>query len=99
MTTTQRADTVNRGRPLLAAAVTAFLSTPLIAAEDPDLFDLTLEELVNLEVTSVSRRAERLAETTSAVYVITGEDIERYGIASVPEALRLVPGLMPRRWT
>ena len=81
------------GRLLLAAAVAAFLSTPLIAADDPDLFDLTLEELVNLEVTSVSRRAERLAETTSAVYVITGDDIERYGIASIPEALRLVPGL------
>ncbi|MEO1037315.1 MAG: TonB-dependent receptor [Pseudomonadota bacterium] len=58
-----------------------------------DLFDLSIEELVNLEVTSVSRKAERLADTTSAVYVITQDDIQRHGIRSIPEALRLAPGL------
>jgi iron complex outermembrane receptor protein len=66
---------------------------PLHAQDNPNLFEMSLEELVNLEVTSASRRAERLAETTSAVYVVTREDIVRYGINSVPEALRLVPGL------
>jgi iron complex outermembrane receptor protein len=78
----------------LAAAVALLLgSASLQAQENPNLFELSLEELVNLEVTSASRRAERLAETTSAVYVVTRDDMLRYGINSVPEALRLVPGL------
>jgi iron complex outermembrane receptor protein len=58
-----------------------------------DLFDLSIEELVSLEVTSVSRRAEPLADATSAVFVITRDDIERHGIRSIPDALRLAPGL------
>jgi iron complex outermembrane recepter protein len=93
MTTTLGAVRIGCVRIFFAAAAATLFATTLQAAEDPSLFDLSLEELVNLEVTSVSRRAERLAETTSAVYVITREDIERYGISSIPEALRLVPGL------
>ena len=58
-----------------------------------DLFELSIEELVNLEVTSVSRKAEPLADATSAVFVITRDDIERHGIRSIPDALRLAPGL------
>ena len=44
-------------------------------------------------VTSVSRKAERLSDTTSAVFVITSEDIQRQGIRTIPDALRLAPGL------
>ena len=58
-----------------------------------DLADLSLEELANLEITSVSRRAERLADAPASVYVITGEDIRRSGATSLPEALRLAPNL------
>ena len=57
------------------------------------LADMSLEELANLEVTSVSRRAERLADAPAALYVITGEDIRRAGATSLPEALRLAPNL------
>jgi len=57
------------------------------------LADMSLEELANLEVTSVSRRAERLADAPAALYVITGEDIRRSGVTSLPEALRLAPNL------
>src|SRR5690606_37445438 len=57
------------------------------------LKDLTLEELLNLEVTSVSKHAEKLMETPSAVQVITREDIRHSGATSVPEALRLAPNL------
>jgi iron complex outermembrane receptor protein len=78
---------------LLAAATALLLASPGLAADGENLFEMPLEQLINLEVTSVSRRSERLAETTSAVYVVTREDILRYGIGSVPEALRLVPGL------
>ncbi|MEM9334666.1 MAG: TonB-dependent receptor [Pseudomonadota bacterium] len=78
----------------LASTVLALSATNAVALDDPnDLFDLSIEELVNLEVTSVNRNAERLFDTSSAVHVITRDDIERHGIRSIPEALRLAPGI------
>jgi iron complex outermembrane receptor protein len=58
-----------------------------------DLTQMTLEDLLNIEVTSVSRREQRVGETTSAVHVITQEDIRRSGATSIPEALRMAPGV------
>ena len=65
------------------------------AAELPvaDLTNLSLEELSNIEVTSVSRHAERLADAAASIFVITAEDIRRSGVTSLPEALRLAPNL------
>lgn len=57
------------------------------------LTDLSLEELMNIEITSVSKQPETLADAAAAVYVITNEDIRRSGARSIPEALRMVPGL------
>ncbi|MGH7671904.1 MAG: TonB-dependent receptor plug domain-containing protein, partial [Gemmatimonadales bacterium] len=54
---------------------------------------LSLDQLMNIEVTSVSRRPERLGQTASAIQVITQEDIHRSGAASLPEALRLATNL------
>src|SRR3954470_11164700 len=54
-----------------------------------ELKKLSLEELVDLEITSASRRPERLSETAAAVDVITAEDIERAGVTNIPDALRL----------
>ena len=54
---------------------------------------LSLEELMNIEVTSVTRRPEKLSETASAIQVITQEDIHRSGVSSLPEALRLAANL------
>ena len=48
---------------------------------------------MNMEVTSVSRRSEKLSETASAIQVITGDDIRRSGATSLPEALRLASNL------
>jgi len=58
-----------------------------------DLADLSLEELGLIEVTSVSRQAESRFDAPAAVYVITREDILRSGVTSIPEALRLAPGV------
>ncbi|HVW10577.1 MAG TPA: TonB-dependent receptor [Bryobacteraceae bacterium] len=54
---------------------------------------LSLEQLAQIEVTTPSREPERAFDSPSAVYVITGEDIRRSGATSIPEALRLAPGV------
>jgi outer membrane cobalamin receptor len=58
-----------------------------------DLWDLSLEELANVEVTSVSKSEERRAGAAAAVAVISGEEIRRSGVTSVAEALRMAPGI------
>jgi len=54
---------------------------------------LSVEELMDIEVTSVSRRPEKISETASAIQVVTQEDIRRSGATSLPEALRLASNL------
>jgi iron complex outermembrane recepter protein len=58
-----------------------------------DLAALSLEELSQIEVTSFRNKAQKLGRVAGAVYVITRDEIERSGLSSVPELLRLVPGL------
>ena len=91
---------VSRVRVAAAAAATVFaLAAPAAArAADEsssvaDLGELSIEELSQLEVTSVSRRVEKLSETPSAIQVVTGEAIHRSGASSIPEALRLASNL------
>ena len=57
------------------------------------LKDLSLEDLANLQVVSVSKRAEPLSEAPASIFVITADDIRRSGATSLPEALRLAPNL------
>ena len=57
------------------------------------LRELSLEELSNLRITSVSKRAERLSDAPASVFVITGDDIRGSGASTLPEALRLAPNL------
>lgn len=54
---------------------------------------LTLEQLGNIEVTTTSREPERVLNTPAAIYVITQEDIQRSGATTIPDALRLAPGV------
>ncbi len=53
----------------------------------------TLEELMNIDITTVAKRPQRWFGTPAAVFVITSDDIRRSGARSIPEVLRLVPGL------
>ena len=73
------------------------LSASAQATGDASLADLSLEELANLQITSVSRRAERISDAAASVYVITAEAIRRSGASSLPEALRLAPNLQVAR--
>lgn len=68
-------------------------------AQEKDLTELSLEELINLEVTSVSKKAEKFSETAAALFVITQDDIRRSGASSLPELLRLVPGMHVAQFT
>ena len=58
-----------------------------------DLTRLSIENLMNVEVTSVSKKEQKLARTAAAVFVITQEDIRRSGATNIPDVLRMVPGL------
>jgi iron complex outermembrane receptor protein len=59
----------------------------------PTLADLSLEQLLNESVTSVSKKETKLSQSPAAISVITQEDIRRSGLNSIPELLRMVPGL------
>src|SRR5437867_3623223 len=78
---------------LLLFAVPTFGQAPSTAQPPRDLKKLSLDELQSIEVTSVSRRPEKLLETASAIQVITADDIRRSGATSLPEALRLASNL------
>lgn len=73
--------------------LSAALAGESSAQSGVSLEQATLEELMNMEVTSASKREQGLFSTAAAVYVLTGEDIRRSGATSLPDALRLVPGL------
>lgn len=82
---------------LALACLGAALAWPAQAAVAPtrqdDLADLSIEELANIQVMSVSKKPERLLDAPASVFVITAEDICRAGVHSLPEALRLAPNL------
>ena len=58
-----------------------------------DLTSASLEDLMNIEIVSVSKTEQKLSQAASAVFVITQEDIRRSGALNIPDLLRMVPGL------
>jgi iron complex outermembrane receptor protein len=80
---------------LLTALVATSLAYP--DAEDGDLSanlaDKSIEELMNIDVTSVSRKQQKLSRVPAAVFVIAQDDIQRSGVTTVPDALRMAPGV------
>ncbi len=84
------------GRTMLAGFAAVLLAANSGAQGQqtvPDVTTLSMEDLMNMQVTSVSKRTQKVADAAAAVFVITQEDIRRSGATSIPEALRLVPGL------
>ena len=75
---------------LLAFAAQAACAT---AASNDEFLDMSLEELVDYRLMSMSRKEQRVADMAAAAYVISSEEIRRSGAQSIPEALRQVPGL------
>src|SRR5882762_4912865 len=78
---------------MLLAVAAGFGHTALCQDAAPDLTAIGIEAVMNMEVTSVSKRPERLMDAAAAVQVITSDDIRRSGATTLPDLLRLVPGL------
>ncbi|WP_229429347.1 TonB-dependent siderophore receptor [Massilia sp. ST3] len=72
-------------------------ATERVVVQPEDLADLSIEELANIQVTSVSKRPERLQDAAASVYLITADDIRRSGADTLPEVLRLAPNLYVAR--
>ncbi len=90
---------------ILWAVIVAFSWAPSIFGEDAPppaankVIDLSLEDLMNVEITSVSKRSEKRTDAAAAIYVLTQDDIRRSGATNIPDALRLVPGVNVARLT
>jgi iron complex outermembrane receptor protein len=84
-------------RIITIASVTTSLFTISPSAysveENFDPSSVSLEELMDTQIYSASKRPEKISETPASVYILTAEDIKRSGVTSIPEALRLVPGV------
>jgi len=84
------------GRIFLASFLSILLVGSTVAQNSrnvPDVTAMSMEDLMNLQVTSVTKHTQKVADAAAAIFVITQEDIRRSGATSIPEALRLVPGL------
>lgn len=73
--------------------LTGLVLAAVSSAQQKDLTSLSLEDFLNVEVTSVDKSPQKLSRTPAAVYVITQEDIRRSGANNLPEVLRLAPGV------
>ncbi|HON19048.1 MAG TPA: Plug domain-containing protein, partial [Salinivirgaceae bacterium] len=86
---------------LTTTIITYFLNansqSPVITPEE--LLHMPLEELIKIEITSVSKRSESIFETPLSSNVITAEEIIRSGVTTIPEAIRLIPGVIVREQT
>ena len=85
---------VCKRRGVATLAVSMLLAMPALGQQKPvDLANASIEDLMNVEVTSVSRREQKLSHTASAVFVISAEDIRQSGATNIPDLLRMVPGV------
>jgi len=88
-------NSIRQSSRVLASLGMAVLSAvPAWAQEQPaDLTKVNIEDLMNIEVTSVSKKEQKLSRTAAAIFVITPEDVRRSGATNIPDLLRMVPGL------
>ena len=95
---TGRAKLAHRfGMPVIRAVVCisafASLSAPAWPQKSSDLTSASIEDLMNMEVVSVSKTEQKLSRTATAIFVVTQEDIRHSGATNIPDLLRMVPGM------
>src|SRR5882724_7661267 len=101
METTKRANKMKRRRTSKQIVLTGVLglATAVVSGAEPagtavpEPGDFTLEQLINIKVTSVSKKEEKLNDAASAISILSNDDLRRSGATSVAEALRLIPGM------
>lgn len=93
--------------PAFGALLALACFLPSAWAQDPDdwepslpdsMADLSLEDLMAIEVSVASRSNERLMDVPAAVYVLTGDELRRQGVQTIQDALRMVPGFHVAQW-
>jgi iron complex outermembrane receptor protein len=81
-------------RCCLTLPLALLLTVPAWPQQKPlDLTQQSIEDLMNIEVTSVTKGVQKMSQVAAAVFVIGQEDIHRSGATSIPDLLRMVPGL------
>jgi iron complex outermembrane receptor protein len=79
---------------MLAMAYSCWAQAPMKAEHSQgDLTQVSIENLMDMEVTSVSKKEQKLSQVAAAIFVITQEEIRRSGATKIPDLLRMVPGL------
>src|SRR5580700_6331931 len=66
---------------------------PITSTSQKDLTGTSIEDLMNMEVTSASKKEQKLSQVAAAIFVITQEDIRRSGATNIPDVLRIAPGV------
>ncbi|EEF60377.1 TonB-dependent receptor plug domain-containing protein [Pedosphaera parvula] len=88
-----RAACVSTTAALLLMVTATHVQAEEVKPAKLDLTEMSIDELMKIPVTTVSRKAEEFSKSPAAIYVLTQDDIRRSGATSIPEVLRLVPGL------
>ena len=68
-----------------------------VVASQNEFIDMDLSQLMNITITSVSKRPQNLSDAAAAIFVITADDIKNSGVTNVPDALAMAPGLQVAR--
>ncbi len=82
-----------RFQALAGIVLLALPGLPGRAGQASDLTQKSLEDLMNIEVTSVSKKEQKTSQAAAAIFVISREDIRNSGALNIPDLLRMVPGL------
>jgi iron complex outermembrane recepter protein len=77
----------------LTCDITYGQSAPVPPPSQGDLTKVSIEDLMNMELTSVSKKEQKISQVATAIFVVSKEDIRRSGAANIPDLLRMVPGL------
>jgi iron complex outermembrane recepter protein len=80
-------------RSYVSMAIAVLMAIPSWAQAPRDLASKSIEELMNIDVTSASKKEQKLSQVAAAIFVITQEEIRRSGALNIPDLLRMVPGL------
>ncbi len=93
----RKTNTIKTRKALGAMLMLLFLSSQVISQED--IYDMDLQQLMNMEIVSASKQKESLFDAPLAASVVKSEDMKKAGCTSIMEALRMVPGVIVREVT